>query len=149
MIRIQNKSGDWYTLPAYYIPQRVYNFQRDSYLYRNDGEEETHLVGDNEVAPEWIEFRAHIHFPNAQALNDHVNEINAALNDVVKLEIGSSWIYLNFGYYFLSPKETQLDTEITLRFAPVLTRFGTGNMGRITWGSVDVLLGQTDVTLGD
>lgn len=148
MIRLQSRDGIWFELGPEYAPVSIFDFERDLDTVRNENEADTHLVGDELVRPTWIEFQARKAFPDASSLKAHIAALNAKLNNLVKLDYEGTNVYLNFGFCFVESRESHLDALITVRLAPVLTRFDVSG-SPITWGSVDMLLGQTDVQLGD
>lgn len=147
MILLQSMDGSWHVLGVEFVPVSLFSYARDLSTVRNDGEDSVYLLGDGLVVPEWIEFVAHRVFASGSALDAYLAPLQEALHNVVKLEYEGVTTYLNFGYAFATARSHQLDVDITIRLAPVISHFETGSP--ITWGSVDVFLGQTDVLLGD
>lgn len=146
MIRLQARDTSWFELD--YVPSSLFSFERDIETVRNENETDTHLIGDGLVKPQWIEFQARKVFSSQAEMDAHIAGLEAKLDNLVKLDYNGTSIYLNFGTYFIESGENHLDALITVRLAPVLTRFDVSG-SPITWGSVDVLLGRTDIHLGD
>jgi len=116
-------------------------------LERNENETNQVLVGDQLVAPSWIEFEGTHLFRDTSEMVSFRDSLRSTLSDIIKLDYNGTAIFLNFGYLDIESVDIQTNLRMTVRLAPVLMRFQGNEL--YTWGNPNLHFSDSTILYGD
>lgn len=143
-------SSETYDLPTWFIPVKLFDFERDIYSVKTEGMTVRQGRGDGGVKPFRITLKGTVHKNQLSDLNSFLRSINFSVVNTVELRYDTLKISIEKGWTTFKTNPAQpnmVDIEILL--IPLYPDIPNWTVGSTYWGETSWFMDSTSVLLGD